>query len=138
MDDQAQAAFTRLGWAIDRRDWAAVTAALAPTVRLDYTEVFGGEVTTTSGQQVTDQWRGTLGGLDGTQHVITGAQATAGEDGTLRASANVVGTHVKGTTPPWVIGGWYEAILVPSVDAYAVSSLTLHPTWETGSRDILG
>lgn len=137
MNDYAQLAFNRLGWAIDRRDWDAVTATLAPTVRLDYTELFGGDVTTTSRQQVADQWRGMIGGLDGTQHVITGAQATAGEDGALLVTANVVAAHVKGTTPPWVIGGWYEATLVASADGYAVSSLTLHPTWESGSRDIL-
>lgn len=138
MHELVQATFTRLGWAIDRRDWDAVTAALAPTVHLDYTEVFGGEATTMSAQQVADQWRDTLDGLDGTQHVITGAQATAGEDGALHATANVVGTHVKGTNPPWMIGGWYEAVLVPSPGGHAISSLTLHPTWETGSRDVLG
>jgi hypothetical protein len=37
-------AFTRLGWAIGRRDWTAVTAALSATVRVGYTELFGGEV----------------------------------------------------------------------------------------------
>ena len=142
LDARAQAAFIRLGWAIDRRDWDGVTAALASTVRLDYTELFGGEISTVSGQQVCDQWRATLRGLDATQHVITGALATASAGGgSVRAMANVVATHVLAADPgysPWVIGGWYEAVLEPSGDHYTVSALTLHPSWQTGSIEILG
>ena len=137
---QAQAAFNRLGWAIDRRDWEAVTAALSATVRLDYTELFGGEASTMSGQQVSNQWRATLSGLDGTQHVITGVRAAVAADGTVAATANVVGAHVRSADPghsPWVIGGWYEAVLEPSGGHYTISALTLHPTWQTGSQEIL-
>jgi hypothetical protein len=142
LDAQAQAAYTRLGWAIDRRDWDGVAAALGRTVRLDYTELFGGEVSTVSRQELCDQWRARLGALDATQHVITGALATASAGGgSVRATANVVATHVLAADAehsPWVIGGWYEAVLEPSGDGYAVSALTLHPSWQTGSKEILG
>ena len=137
---QAQATFDRLGWAIDRRDWEAVTAVLSATVRLDYTELFGGEASTISGQQLSDQWRATLSGLDATQHVITGVRATAAADGSVTATANVVAAHVQSADPghsPWVIGGWYEAVLEQSGDHFTVSALTLHPSWQTGSQEIL-
>ena len=138
---QAQSAFDRLGWAIDRRDWNAVTAALAATVRLDYTELFGGEASTIGGQQLSDQWRATLSGLDATQHVITGVRAAAASDGSVTATANVVAAHVKSADPghsPWVIGGWYEAALERSGGHLTVSALTLHPSWQTGSQAVLG
>ncbi|HYY18012.1 MAG TPA: hypothetical protein VE864_04170 [Streptosporangiaceae bacterium] len=38
---------------------------------------------------------------------------------------------------PWVIGGWYEAALEQSGDHFTVSALTLHPSWQTGSQEIL-
>jgi hypothetical protein len=140
MPARAQAAFNRLGWAIDRRDWEAVTAALSATVRLDYTELFGGEASTLSGRQVSDQWRATLDGLDATQHVITGVQAVAAADGSVTATANVVAAHVRSADPehsPWLIGGWYEAAFEPSGDQLTVSALTLHPIWQSGSPEIL-
>jgi hypothetical protein len=136
----AQATFDRLGWAIDRRNWDDVTAVLAATVRLDYTELFGGEASPISGQQLSDQWRATLTGLDATQHVITGVRATAAADGSVTATANVVAAHVRSADPqhsPWVIGGWYEAVLQPAGDRYTVAALTLHPTWQTGSQEVL-
>jgi hypothetical protein len=138
---QAQSAFDRLGWAIDRRDWKAVTAALSATVRLDYTEVFGGEASPVGGQQLSDQWQATLSGLDATQHVITGVRATAAADGSVTATANVVAAHVKSADlghSPWIIGGWYEAVFERSGDHLTVSALTLHPSWQTGSQAILG
>ena len=138
---QAQAAFDQLGWAIDRRDWDAVTAALAATVRLDYTGLFGGEASTIGGQQLSDQWRATLSGLDATQHVITGVRVTAAPDGAVTATANVVAAHVKSADPghsPWIIGGWYEATFERSGGQLTVSALTLHPSWQTGSQAVLG
>ena len=138
--DPAEQVFTRLGWAIDRRDWDAVKDVLAATIAVDYTELFGGEPGSASREDLTEQWRANLGRLDATQHVIVNVQASVNDDGTVHATANVVATHVRGDTagsPIWTVGGWYDAQLSPSDDGYAISSLTLHPTWQTGNFAIM-
>jgi len=78
--------------------------------------------------------------LDATQHVIANVQASVNDDGTVHATANVVATHVRAGTagsPIWTVGGWYDAQLSPSDDGYAISSLTLHSTWQTGNFAIM-
>ncbi|HEX4829519.1 MAG TPA: nuclear transport factor 2 family protein [Trebonia sp.] len=137
---RVQATFDQLGWAIDRRDGAVVTAALSATVTLDYTGLFGGEASTLSGQELSDQWRATLSALDGTQHVITGVRVTASPGGTVTATANVAGAHVRSANPehsPWIIGGWYAAAFESAGDRLTISALTLHPVWQAGSKEIL-
>jgi hypothetical protein len=72
--------------------------------------------------------------------VIVNVQATANDDGTVHATANVVATHVRAATadtPVWTIGGWYDAQLSPGDDGYAISSLTLHSTWQTGNFAVM-
>jgi SnoaL-like domain len=139
-NDTAEQAFTRLGWAIDRRDWHAVRDVLAASIAVDYTELFGGEPASMSREDLTEQWRANLGPLDATQHVIANVQASVNDDGTVHATANVVATHVRAGTagsPIWTVGGWYDAQLSPSDDGYAISSLKLHPTWQTGNFAIM-
>jgi hypothetical protein len=128
----------RLGWCIDRRDWDGVSAILAGEVTLDYTDVFGGDPATSTGVEVVEQWRGMLGALAATQHVITGVEVAAQEATSVHITANVVATHVGGPDVGgqlWTIGGWYEATLD---EGQILSALTLHPLWETGTREILG
>jgi hypothetical protein len=69
-NDTAAHAFTRLGWAIDRRDWRTVKDVLAATIAVGYTELFGGEPASMSRDDLIEQWRANLGRLDATQHVI--------------------------------------------------------------------
>jgi SnoaL-like domain len=139
-NDTAEQAFARLGWAIDRRDWQAVKDVLAATIAVDYTELFGGEPALMSREDLTEQWRANLGRLDATQHVIANVQASVNHDGTVHATANVVATHVRAGTagsPVWTVGGWYDAQLSPSDDGCAISSLTLHSTWQTGNFAVM-
>ena len=133
--DTAARVLNRLGWCIDRRDWNGVGAVLAENVDLDYSEVFGGSGESLSGADVIQRWRATLTPLKATQHVITGVQASAVEDG-IAASANVVAAHVGADGTLWTIGGWYAARIDSGAEP-VVTALTLHPSWETGDRGVL-
>jgi hypothetical protein len=62
-------------------------------------------VTTSTGRDVADQWRASLGGLDATQHVITGVQVRAIGGGALHVTANVVGSHVRDVPRRPDVGG---------------------------------
>ena len=97
-NDTAEQVFTRLGWAIDRRDWHAVRDVLAATIAVDYTELFGGEPASMSREDLTEQWRANLERLDATQHLIANVQASVNDDATVHATANVVATHVRAGT----------------------------------------
>jgi hypothetical protein len=139
-DDTAEQAFTRLGWAVDRRDWHAIKDVLAATIAVDYTELYGGEPASMSCDDLIEQWRANLGRLDATQHVITNVQASVNDGKTVRATANVVATHVRAGaagSPIWTVGGWYDVQLSPSDDGYAISSLTLHSTWQAGNFAVM-
>jgi hypothetical protein len=60
--------------------------------------------------------------------------------GTVRVTANVVGTHVRAAAasgPIWTVGGWYDAQLTASGDGYTISGLTLHSTWQTGNFAVM-
>jgi uncharacterized protein len=139
-NDTAEQAFTRFGWAIDRRDWRAVRDVLAATVVVDFTELFGGEPAWMSREDLAGHWRDQLERIDATQHVIANVQATVSDNGTVHATANVVATHVRAGTaggPVWAVGGWYEAQFTPGDDGYVISSLKHHPAWQTGNFAIM-
>ena len=63
-------ALARFVLAIDDHDWDTVTAALADTVRRDYTSLFGGDPGEIAGPALAAEWKGVLAGLDAHQHLL--------------------------------------------------------------------
>lgn len=140
MDDirtAVEQALAGLGWTLDRRDWDGARRHLDDTVRTDYTRVFGGEPQQQSGDELIAQWQGLLGRLAATQHLVANVRITSGEDGTIRATANVVGTHVGTDDRIWTIGGWWDTELRRDGDHYVISAITLHPSWQTGDIGVM-
>src|SRR5688572_27568251 len=88
--DDPAAVLTRMLHAIDALDWAEVRACLADEVRTDYTELFGCEAETVTGDELVTRWQGLVPGFDATQH-LTGP-VLAEKDG----SGLLLRTHVRG------------------------------------------
>jgi hypothetical protein len=130
----------RLGWCIDRRDWDGVSAILAgevtwttPTVRRR-----PGDLDRSRGRRAMAR-NARRARSDAAPHHRRRGRSTGSH---LRAHhRDVVATHVGGPDVGgqlWTIGGWYEATLDDGLEGQILSALTLHPLWETGTREILG
>ena len=59
-------AMTSLLHAIDRLDWDEIRRCLGDEVLVDYTELFGGQAATVTGEELVAQWRALLPGFDAT------------------------------------------------------------------------
>jgi hypothetical protein len=131
-------ALARFVLAIDDHDWDGVTAALAETVRRDYTSLFGGEADEISGPALAAEWRGVLTGLDAHQHLLGPPVVdVAGDE--ARAAVHVVGTHVADGHPgsPWVVGGTYRFVLRRLEARWRIVAITLDTRWQTGDSAVL-
>jgi hypothetical protein len=124
--------------ALDDHDWDGVEAALAPTVRRDYTSLFGGEPDEISGPALVAEWKGVLERLDGHQHLL-GPPVVEVEDDQARAAVHVIGTHILDGDPdsPWVVGGTYRFELRRLDGRWRVVAVTLDTRWQTGDAAIL-
>lgn len=133
----AEQTLAGLGWNLDRRDWEAARTHLADTVHTDYTRVFGGDPQNQSGDDRMSQWRALLGSLATTQHLITNVRTSNADGDTAQATANVVGTHVSRDGRTWTVGGWWDTELRRDGDRYLITSITLHPSWQTGDIAVM-
>jgi hypothetical protein len=131
-------ALARFVHAIDDHDWDGVTAALADTVRRDYTSLSGGEPDKVAGPALAAEWRDVLMGLDGHQHLL-GLPVVEHEGDEARAAVHVIGTHVLDGHPgsPWVVGGTYRFVLDRVGGRWRIAAITLDTRWQTGDAGIL-
>lgn len=131
-------ALARFVLAIDDHDWDTVTAALADTVRRDYTSLFGGEPDVIAGSALAGEWKGVLSGLDAHQHLL-GLPVVEVSGDAARASVHVVATHVLEGDPgsPWAVGGTYRFALSRPDGRWRIAAITLDTRWQTGDAAIL-
>jgi SnoaL-like domain len=136
--NSVEQALARFILALDDHDWDGVTAALAETVRRDYTSLFGGEPDEIAGPELAAEWKGAIGGLDAHQHLL-GMPVVDVEGDEARAAVHVVGTHVLDGDPgsPWVVGGTYRFVLRRLESEWRIVALTLDTRWQTGDSAIL-
>jgi hypothetical protein len=128
---------TRMAVLTDSRQWADLASVFTPTVRLDYTALFGGEPLEVAGGEIGDGWARALGSLT-TQHLVTNHLVTI-TGGRAVVTASFQATHVApSTSQHWVIGGDYRYELALDDGRWRISAVTLTPRWETGDRSILG
>ena len=119
---------TRLLHAVDRLDWAEVRRCLAGEIRVDYTELSGGEPETLAADDLVARWRALLPGFDATQH-ITGPVLVSYDGGPgVRADAHVRGYHRLGTET-WAVHGHYVARLLDG----KIAELTLQVFYQEGN-----
>ncbi|HEY7597602.1 MAG TPA: nuclear transport factor 2 family protein [Actinophytocola sp.] len=134
----------RMGWCLDRRDWAGLRALFTDRVRTDYTALWGGEpqegpvdqLLSTSAQ---GSWRRTMDGLEATQHLITNVLVDV-EGDEARTTANVVGVHRLANphgSPLWTVGGTYDIRLVRLSTGWRIRAITQDLAWVEGNQQVL-
>jgi SnoaL-like domain len=138
LHDDPAAVLTRMLHAVDALDWAEVRACLADEVRTDYTELFGGEVETVTGDELVTRWQGLLPGFDATQH-LTGP-CLVEKDGTgLLLRTHVRGYHhVEGAEggSTWAVHGHYVVPLQETDAGWRVAGITLRVFYQEGNTDL--
>jgi SnoaL-like domain len=122
---------------LDDHEWGRVEAALAETVRRDYSSLFGGEPDAIAGSALVREWREVLSGLDSHQH-LTGPAVVHVDGEEASADVHVVGTHVLESYPgsPWVVGGTYRFALQRRT-RWRISAIKLDTRWQRGDAGIL-
>lgn len=127
-------AVTAVGLYTDVRDWQRVSSLMADEVTTDYTDVFGGQIATTSREDLVEQWRTTFQGFDATQHQITNVSVTGGgnEASTL--------SHVRAIhwvdQRSWTIGGVYTHRLARGPNGWQVAFMAIQRLYEEGDRGV--
>jgi hypothetical protein len=137
-------AVTRMGWCLDRRDWAGLKALFTDVVYTDYTALWGGTPQEASVDELlaTDKqgsWRRTMDGLESTQHLITNILVDVDGDA-ARTTANVVGVHRLTNphgSPLWTVGGTYDFQLTRTADGWRIRAITQGITWVDGNQQVL-
>jgi SnoaL-like domain len=134
--EAAARAILRFGALLDRREWSELGRLLADEVRVDYTELLGGEPLLLSGEELAGQWRDQLEPGTGSQHLISCVLVDPGPDGrTAHATANLVSLRFTlGTlgAPLRVLGGRYDFGLeasAPRTGGWRINAVTLHALW---------
>jgi hypothetical protein len=122
---------SRMLYAIDRLDWPEVRRCFADQVRIDYTELSGGEPETLAADDLIARWRGLLPGFDATQHMTGPVLHTRDERPGLRADAHVRAYH-RLTGETWAVHGHYLARIADG----KITELTLQVFYQEGDLDL--
>ena len=123
---------------LDSRRWADVRALYADEVVVDYTSLFGGDVTTQRGDDLIAGWRKLLTPIV-TQHFL-GPIDVAIRGDVATAECHVRGYHLADRAPggrEWMVAGHYVIELQGREQAWKVTKMTLQTFYQTGNRDLL-
>jgi hypothetical protein len=118
----------------DVHDWDRVSSLMADQVTTDYTDVFGGQIVTTSREGLVGQWRTTFDGFDATQHQITNVSVSGGGDEASTLS-HVRAIHWVGPRW-WTIGGVYTHRLMRGPNGWQVTFMAIQRLYEEGDRAV--
>jgi SnoaL-like domain len=142
MDERAEVVNTvaALGLCADALRWNDLLALFTSKVTVDYTSLFGGEVQSTTKEDLIAGWQALLPGFTRTQHLIGAVRVTVSKD-VAYAEAPVVAWHVvedpalggKGT---WQVGGRYEMQVENHAGQWCIRALTLAGAWAEGNLDL--
>ncbi|MGL6315044.1 nuclear transport factor 2 family protein [Vibrio sp. WXL103] len=106
-----------------------------PTVVLDYTSLFAGEVTQVSREALMVQWAGFLPGFDTTYHQL-GDMKVKLDTHNAKVLVDVTATHWL-DEQFWQIKGTYDFGLVNTAQGWQITSIVLSVSEESGTRTIL-
>ena len=124
----------RVAYEADARDWAAVRALYADTVRVDYTSLAGGEPASVPADALIAGWRELLPGFELTQHMLGPVVVRLDGD---RATAR---THVRALhrigAEEWIVGGHYTYRLARRGDGWVITHHTLGGAYQEGNRGL--
>lgn len=138
LPDDPAGVFTRMLHAVDALDWTEVRACLAEEVRTDYTELFGGEVETVSGDDLAARWQAVFPGFDATQHLTGPCVFEAGGPGGrlrthVRAYHQIAGAQGGAI---WAVHGHYVVSLIETEAGRRIAGITLQVFYQEGNAAI--
>lgn len=124
--------------AIDLRDWGLLASCFSEDLVADFRSFGASELV-----KGRDAWvaavRGTVGGLDATQHLTSNhVYELKGDDANFTAYVQAV--HVLANEfgdSEYTIGGYYKCSLTRREDDWAIKNYSLNVTWQRGNRHIL-
>ncbi|MCU0648619.1 MAG: nuclear transport factor 2 family protein [Gemmatimonadaceae bacterium] len=118
--------------AVDLGNYALAETAFAPSVRVDYTSLWGGEPQQTTPAALMDAWRGIVPGFDATRHELSDVRVRL-SDTTAVATAHVDGRHWLGARIWRPVGRYVWSLR--KVDArWQVTEMTFVLEREFGDR----
>ena len=128
----------RYAKAIDTKDWALLETVFTEDVEADFRSFGGREV-----QKGRANWvgivKGTIAGLDATQH-LTGNHVAHVDGDTATLNAYIIAAHwfhdARGDAE-YTVGGDYDIELRREADGWRICRYTLNVAWHRGNRDIL-
>lgn len=137
--DEAKIAQTAKSMATlaDRNLFYALEQIFTPTVIVDYTSAFGGEISTVKREDLMNNWEALLPGFDVTYHDLTNIDIEQ-TGNKAEVNADIVASHYIGKDGFWQISGSYTFEMKKTDSDWQISSLTLNAGDEIGSREVLG
>jgi hypothetical protein len=129
---------TRMAWHADQREWERLREVFAPTVRLDYTSLNGGEPADLAADDIVAGWSQVLRAYDATQHLITNHLVDADGD-TAVCTASFQATHRLANrfgAPLWTLGGTYRFDLARTEHGWRITGVVMTVVWADGNKDL--
>lgn len=131
----------RVAWYADQRRWDDIPDLFADKVKLDYTSLAGGESARVTPTDIAASWKGSLGGLDATQHLVGNHLVELDRDAASAvATAQFLATHLLANQhggPTWTLGGHYHWTLRKLENKWKIDSMTMTATWASGNQQIM-
>lgn len=125
----------RYSRALDTRDWGLLGEVFTADAACDY-----GALGSPEGiEAITALIRGTIGDLDGTQHLV-GNVVVRVEGDEAAADCYLISQHVRADTPGgdhYLLGGRYADRVVRTPAGWRIAHRTLHRMWTMGNRDVV-
>ena len=129
--------------AIDKRDWDLLTTCFTEDLEADFRD-FGGRHVIKGRAAWVDAIKGTINGLDATQHLTANhVHKIDGNNAIITAYLQAV-HRLEGarSDPEYTVGGYYTCDMVRSHDGeinggWRIRRYKLTVTWHRGNRDIL-
>ena len=120
--------------AVDRKDWAKARSFFADEVRVDFTSLAGGQLSTIKADALVGAWRGNLGPKKTSLHIRGNHRVTIAEDRARVTSHGYAWNRLEGNGDPlWEVWGHYTHELQRTPQGWKVTAMTFVMTHELGN-----
>ena len=125
----------RYSTALDAREWGLLHDVFVPDAECDY----GSLGHPRSAEEIIALVRGTLDGLDATQHLV-GNVVVAVDGDAATAETYLIAQHIRRGAPggeDYLIGARYSDRLARTPAGWRIAHRTIHRMWWTGNREVI-